>query len=110
MNPAKNPIRVMLVDDHQTMLWGLEKLIHGERPRMEVVGTARSCEEALAKVRQLVPDVILLDLELGQKSALDILPSMLENTASRVLVLTGEREQATLDLAVLRGARGVLSK
>ncbi|MDB5762855.1 MAG: putative two-component system response regulator [Herminiimonas sp.] len=110
MNPAEKTIRVMLVDDHQTMLWGLDKLIQGQRPRMEVVGTARSCEEALAKVQQLVPDVILLDLGLGQKSALDILPSLLSNSVSRVLILTGERERTTLDLAVLRGARGVLSK
>ncbi len=110
MNSTQKTIRVMLVDDHQTMLWGLDKLIQNERPRMEVVGTARSCEEALVKVQQLVPDVILLDLGLGQKSALDILPALLSNPVSRALILTGERDQTTLDLAVLRGARGVLSK
>lgn len=110
MHPSDGTIRVMLVDDHQTMLWGLEKLIQGESPRMEVVATARSCDEALSKARQMLPDVIVLDLELGQKNALDIVPSLLSDLASRVLVLTGEREQATLDQAVLRGARGVLSK
>ena len=36
---AAKPINVMLVDDHQTMLWGLSRLIDGERPRMQVVGT-----------------------------------------------------------------------
>ena len=110
MNPSEKTIRVMLVDDHQTMLWGLNQLIQGERPRMEVVGTARSCEEAVAKVRQLVPDVILLDLELGRESALDILPSLLSNSVSRALVLTGERQREILDQAVVRGARGLLSK
>lgn len=110
MNSTKETIRVMLVDDHQTMLWGLVKLIESEKPRMEVVGTARTCEEALGKIGQLSPDVILLDLDLGGASALDILPALQASPASRVLIFTGEREQAKLDLAVLRGARGILRK
>jgi two-component system nitrate/nitrite response regulator NarL len=104
------PISVMLVDDHQTMLWGLSRLIDGERPRMQVVGTARSCDEALEQAGQVMPDVILLDLDMGGKCALDILPGLLSNAGSRVLILTGERQQKTLDLAVLGGARGVLRK
>jgi DNA-binding NarL/FixJ family response regulator len=110
MQPAEKPIGVMLVDDHQTMLWGLSRLIDGERPRMQVVGTARNCEEALEQVDQVIPDVIVLDLDLGGKSALDILPGLLSNSVSRVLILTGERQQKNLDLAVFGGARGVLRK
>lgn len=103
-------IRVLLVDDHQTMLWGLVKLIESEKPRMEVVGTAQTCDEAIAKTGLLCPDVVLLDLDLGGTSALDILPAMLSHPASRILIFTGARDQATLDLAVFRGARGVLRK
>lgn len=110
MKQSAKTIRVMLIDDHQTMLWGLVKLIESEKPRMEVVGTARSSEEALEKIGLLCPDVILLDLDLGGTSALDILPTLLLNPASRVLVFTGERDQAMLDLAVFRGARGILRK
>ncbi|MFD2270615.1 response regulator transcription factor [Undibacterium arcticum] len=100
----------MLIDDHKTMLWGLARLIEGENSRMEVVGTASNCDEALAQIGQLAPDVILLDLDLGGKCSLDILPALLANGVSRALILTGTREQATLDLAVLRGARGVVRK
>ncbi|OUL98496.1 response regulator [Variovorax sp. JS1663] len=110
MQAAQKTIGVMVVDDHQTMLWGLSRLIDGEQPRMRVVGTARSCDEALAQAGHLAPDVILLDLDLDGRSALDILPGLLSNTASRALVLTGERRQGTLDQAVLQGARGVLRK
>jgi two-component system nitrate/nitrite response regulator NarL len=110
MQPVEKPIGVMLVDDHQTMLWGLSRLIDGEKPRMQVVGTARNCEEALEQVDQVTPDVILLDLDLGGKCALDILPGLLSNSVSRVLILTGERQQKNLDLAVFGGARGVLRK
>ncbi len=110
MKLAEKTIRVMLIDDHPTMLWGLHQLIDGEKPEMEVVGTATSCKEALAKIDQLVPDVIVLDIDLGGESALDILPALLSNAVSRVLILTGVREQKTLDLAVFRGARGVVGK
>ena len=100
----------MLVDDHQTMLWGLTKLIESEKPRMEVVGTATTCDEALAKIGLLHPDVILLDLDLNGVSALEVLPALLSNSASNVLIFTGARDQATLDLAIFKGARGVLRK
>lgn len=111
MQPApQRPIGVMLVDDHQTMLWGLSKLIEGEEPRMKVVGTANSAKDALVQSDRIVPDVIVLDLDLAGQSALDILPMLLANEVSRALVLTAERKQQTLDLAVLRGARGVLCK
>ena len=110
MKFSKKTIRIMLVDDHQTMLWGLTKLIENEKPRMEVVGTARTCEEALSQIGTLSPDVILLDLDLGGTSALEILPALLLNPASRVLIFTGERDQAILDQAVLQGGRGILRK
>jgi DNA-binding NarL/FixJ family response regulator len=110
MELQKKTIRVMLVDDHQTMLWGLIKLIETEKPRMEVVGTAQTGAEALEKIAQLSPDVVLLDLDLGGSSALDLLPALQSNPQLRVLIFTGERDQEKLDLAVFRGARGIVRK
>ena len=107
---ADKTIHVMLIDDHKTMLWGLEKLIECESSSMEVVGTASTCSEALARIEKLSPDVILLDLDLHGKSSLDILPALLANGMSRVLVLTGSGDQAMMDTAVRLGARGVLRK
>lgn len=103
-------IRVMIVDDHQTLLWGLSRLIDGEKPRMEVVGTARGCEEALARAAELSPDIVLLDLDLDGQSGLDIIAALAANPLTRVLILTGERKPVVLDLAVQRGARGILRK
>ncbi|MET3378023.1 response regulator transcription factor [Variovorax paradoxus] len=110
MQPVAHSIGVLLVDDHQTMLWGLSRLIDGEQPRMRVVGTASCCEDAVATSDDLAPDVIVLDLDLDGRCAIDILPRLLSNEVSRVVVLTAEREQRTLDLAVLHGARGVMRK
>jgi two-component system nitrate/nitrite response regulator NarL len=105
-----SPIRVMIVDDHPTMLWGLEKLISGEQPRMQVIGMASNAEEAFTHMRNLVPDVVLLDLDLDGQNGLDLLPALLVNPATRVLILTGERQQSVLDRAVQKGARGILQK
>jgi DNA-binding NarL/FixJ family response regulator len=103
-------IRVLLVEDHQTLLWGLQQLIDAERPRMAVVGTARTCPEALASAAQLAPDVILLDLDLGGVCMVEFLPELLANGLSRALILTASHHTDTLDLGVRRGARGILHK
>jgi DNA-binding NarL/FixJ family response regulator len=107
---SSGTIRVLLVEDHQTMLWGLQKLIDAERPRMAVAGTASTCPDALAGAAQLAPDVILLDLDLGGVCMIDFLPELLANGLSRALVLTAAHHTDTLDLAVRRGARGILHK
>lgn len=111
MNTSRNDtIKVMLVDDHRTLLWGLERLIGAAAPRMQVVGAASTVAEAVEMATLLVPDVILLDLDLAGENAAEYLPLMLGNGVSRALVLTGERRQPVLDAAVRAGARGVLGK
>lgn len=107
---AGKTIRVMLVDDHKTLLWGLERLINGKSTKMEVVAMASTFDEALAQVDKLLPDVILLDLDLGGKCSIDILPALLANGVSRALILTASREQAVLESAIHGGARGVVHK
>jgi len=54
--------------------------------------------------------VILLDLDLGGVNMTEFLPELLANGLSRVLVLTAAHHTDTLDLAVRRGARGILHK
>ena len=110
MGAEVQSIRVLLVDDHPTMLWGLERLIEGASPRMTVAGTASTFEDAQAWLVALVPDVVVLDMDLGGRSSLELLPVILERSGARVLVLTGGRDQALLDQAMLLGARGVLNK
>ena len=107
---AQQPIRVMLIDDHPTLLWGLEKLINAETPRMSVMATARNAQEALACLAHETPDVVLLDLDLDGQSGLTLLPALLHERRTRVLILTGERQQNILDQAVQKGARGILRK
>jgi DNA-binding NarL/FixJ family response regulator len=99
----------MLVDDHKTMLWGLERLI-GEDSRMKVIATAINREQAISRVAECTPDIIVLDIDLNGTCSLDFLPLLLANGVSRVLAFTGTRDQALLDRAVVCGARGILCK
>ena len=110
MPPASHLISVLLVDDHKTMLWGLERLIGGEHSGMRVLATASDSTEALELAKALSPDVVVLDLDLGGISSLAILPALAQCGSTRVLVLTASRDQATLDQAILKGARGIISK
>ncbi len=110
MPSTENPIRVLLVDDHRSILWGLERLIESEKPRMEVVGKAANRAEALVLAAETRPDVVLLDLDLGAESGLDIIPELIARSKAKVLVLTGLRDTAVRDAAVLAGARGVVGK
>lgn len=110
MPVPSDSVSVMLVDDHKTMLWGLERLIGGERTGMKVVACASNREEALSLAARFSPNVILLDIDLNGDCSLDFLPALLVSGASRALVFSGMRDQATLDRAILAGARGVLRK
>jgi two-component system nitrate/nitrite response regulator NarL len=110
MASAQEPISIMLVDDHQTMLWGLEKLIEGEASSMLLVGTASDSAAALALVERCKPQIVVLDLDLHGESSIDILPAIVGNGVSRVLILSGNRDRDLLSKAVRCGARGVVGK
>lgn len=100
----------MIVEDHGVVLWGLKKLIEGEAPAMCVVSTASDRCAALGRARAHRPDVILLDLTLGDESGLDFLPHLMEVAGGRVLVLTGIRDEEVHRRAIQRGASGVVCK
>ena len=103
-------IRILLVDDSEHVLWGLGKLIDAEKPEMTVIGKARRVGEALAALREQQPDVVLLDIFLGEENSLDYLPDMLDAGSAQVLVLTGARDPALRRRALQLGARAVVGK
>jgi DNA-binding NarL/FixJ family response regulator len=104
------PIRILLVDDHKTMLWGLEKLIEGGGADLQLVGTAHNNDTALQQASLLKPDVIVLDLDLEGRSSIEILPQLLQQSGAKVMILSGNRDQGLLTQVVKLGARGVVSK
>src|SRR5450631_794000 len=103
-------IRVLLIDDHRSVLWGLERLIESERPRMQVVGKCTSFAESSSHIANLLPDVILLDLDLGAENGVEIIPRLSAITSAKILILTGSRDENLHDRAVVAGAKGILGK
>lgn len=103
-------IRIMLIDDHRSVLWGLEKLIEGEKPKMEVIGIATNSADALKLLAAITPDVIMIDLDLNGESGVNLIPNLIKLSQAKVLVLTGTRDITVRDNAMLAGARGIVEK
>ena len=104
------PIRIFLIDDHRTILLGLERLIENAKPPMRVVGSATTCSEALKSLANASPDVIVLDLDLGEENGLDAIPELSAACKAKILILTALRDESLHYNAVLAGARGVIGK
>ncbi len=103
-------IRVLVVDDHTVFAEGLRLLLERDE-RIRVVGLAASVAEAVARARDLRPDVILMDQCLGGEqgtSAIGRIREMLPGTS--VIVLTGLVEEDAVAGALEAGASGVLEK
>lgn len=110
MSEAQKPIRILLIDDHQSFLWGMVRLIESDSPNMQVVGSASDVDEALVILEREQPDIILLDIDLRGVNSLDSMPLLRRTTDAKVLILTGIRDADIHDRAVLAGARGVVQK
>jgi two-component system, NarL family, nitrate/nitrite response regulator NarL len=107
---AGNVIRMMLVDAQSIVREGVSMLI-GSRQNMKVVGQAANRSEALTIARRELPDIVLLDLDLGNESALDFLDELLEiDECLRVLILTAQRDLLRQRQAIEMGAMGIVMK
>src|SRR5215510_13212663 len=107
---ASPPIRILLVDDHAVMRAGLRMLIES-RPGWQVVAEAANGRDALAAAAHERPNIIVLDLDLGNSSGLDYLAELrVTAPAARVLILTGVRDSELHRRAIHLGALGLVVK
>jgi two-component system response regulator DevR len=103
------PIRVFVVDDHPMVREGLRSLLDDEG--IEVVGEAASAAEALREVRRVVPDVLLLDVELPDRDGLSALTELKSAAPGvSVLVVTMHAERGFVRRAIEGGAAGYVLK
>ena len=108
--PSRQPIRILLIDDHALVRTALHMLIESG-PGLHIVGEAANRSEALAIAVREQPDIVLLDLDLGGSSGLDFLPELLAAASqTRVLVLTSVCDPELHRRAVCLGAKGVVLK
>lgn len=104
------PVRVMVVDDHTLFRCGIAAVLAGEE-NLEVVGEASGGVEAIEKAKQIVPDVILMDLNMPECSGLEATQALqTEMPQVNILVLTVSDKESDLFAAVKFGARGYILK
>lgn len=103
-------IGVLIVDDHPVVREGLRSFLQLQED-MEVVGEAADGVEALKKVGELVPDVVLIDLVMPRMDGITTIRQIgAISPSSRILVLTSFSEDEKVFPAIKAGAHGYLMK
>lgn len=103
-------IRVLVADDHVTVLEGLAAII-GRQPDMTVVAQAANGREAVNLWRKHRPDVTLLDLRMPALEGIGAIEEIhQEDGTARVIVLTTFDTDADISKAIKAGAKGYLLK
>jgi DNA-binding NarL/FixJ family response regulator len=104
-----NPTRVLIVDDHAIFRQGLRKLFD-ERTEYVIVAEAANGAEAIAAVHEHSPDVMLLDLQLGDMTGLDVLRRLGTAIKTKTILLGADIQRGDELNAVLLGATGIVGK
>jgi two-component system, NarL family, response regulator DevR len=102
--------RVLLVDDHEVVRLGLKALLE-RHPQFDIVGEASSAREALEKVANNHPDVVVMDIRLPGTSGIEACEEITSRfPETRVLMLTSYAEDEMLFSAIRAGASGYVLK
>jgi DNA-binding NarL/FixJ family response regulator len=102
-------MRILIADDHALFRDGLRSLLTAQGH--EVVGEAKNGREAVAMAREIVPDMVLMDLSMPEVDGLAATKQMTaEMPAVKVVILTASESDSTLFEAIKSGAQGYLVK
>ena len=102
-------ISVLIVDDQRLVRAGFAVIL-GSEPGITVVGQAGDGNEAVALARRLAPTVVLLDIRMPNMDGLTAARHILDETASRILMLTTFDSDEYVYAALRAGASGFLLK
>jgi DNA-binding NarL/FixJ family response regulator/tRNA A-37 threonylcarbamoyl transferase component Bud32 len=107
---ARRTLRVILADDHTLLRKTLANLLE-TREDFVVVAEAGDGDAALKQTLAILPDVLVLDLNMPMKGGLEVLPTIRRDAPSvKVLVLTGREEEQYIVRALRAGAHGYVLK
>lgn len=101
---------VIVVDDHPAIRLAVRSALEGGG-EFKVVGEAGDGPTALAAIRDLQPDLVILDLDLPRLSGLDLIERLRKSQpATKLLVLSAQQESIFAARTVQAGANGFMSK
>ena len=110
MPDTPDQVHILIADDHPAFRFGLRKLLESE-PGLLVVGEAADGEEALKMVRQLKPQLLLLDMSMPKMQGLDALRGLSESEFHPLtIVLTASIAREQVIEALQLGAHGIVMK
>ena len=108
--PEGTKTTVMIVDDHAVVREGIAKLLEHSGD-FEVVGQAADGEEAVGKVRELAPDVVIMDILMPVKDGVEACREIAASApGTRVLMLTASNDKNAIVQSMTAGATGYLQK
>jgi DNA-binding NarL/FixJ family response regulator len=103
-------ISVVLADDHAVVRAGLKAVLSSAKD-MTVIGEASNGAEAIATVKRLDPDVLVMDLSMPQMDGVEATKQLIDaNVRTRILILTMHSPDEALIPLVERGVAGFLQK
>ncbi|HTI34407.1 MAG TPA: response regulator transcription factor [Miltoncostaea sp.] len=103
-------VRVLVADDHPVYREGVARAIT-DRAGLELVGVAADGREAMARIRELTPDVAVLDVRMPGLSGIDVVAEIArERIPTRVLLLSAQSDEQLIFDGVSVGASGYLLK
>ena len=106
----KTPRRVLIVDDHPIVRQGLRRMIDLEAD-LSVCGEAQGEREARTAIRDLQPDVAIVDISLGQGDGLELVRNVhAQHSSLTILVLSMHDELIYAERLLAAGARGYIMK
>ncbi len=105
----RSQIRLLLVDDHTVLRSGLRLLLDSNQD-MTVVGEAESGEEAIEKIKEINPDIVLLDISMPGMGGIQALKKIKQISETKVLMLTMHADEEYLKEGLQAGASGYVLK
>lgn len=107
---TSNPTGILIADDHPVFRRGLRMIISTDA-RFNVLDEAADGAQALARIRELQPDVALLDINMPMQNGIDVARAVQsEGHPTLIVFLTMHRDEATFNTALDLGAAGYLLK
>jgi DNA-binding NarL/FixJ family response regulator len=110
VDPSEVALRCLIVDDNALFLRGAADLLR--REGLDVIGVASNSAEAMQLVSELRPDVILVDIDLGDEDGLEIARQLSDNPAvqSKIILISTHSEEDLAQLIATSPALGFVPK
>ena len=109
-NDRLHQIRIVIADDHPVVRIGVKNMLQSD-PGLDVIGEASDGDEAITGTLELLPDILLLDLQMPRLPGLEAMRAIMSGSPTvKILLLTSTITTQQIIEALQIGARGIVLK